>query len=408
MIEGLLSLPSVFKSMSENSKINFEDTATAFAHKSTARLWKSHFVFSTMNYPWVVKLGTSVTSAALKLRLPVKGLIRNTLFDQFCGGESIEGSEPRMILLAQSNVKTILDYSVEGEASEEGYDEAVEEALRVSEYAKQHVSIPFCVLKMTGIASTRLMEKKQKGEQLTPQEAKRFDRVLERIDTIVGRAVQNEMKFMIDAEESWIQEVIDRITYDLMLKYNKEKPYVYNTYQLYRHEAMANMKAGFEEVTKAGCYFAAKLVRGAYMEKERDRAEEKGYPDPIQTNKKETDYDYNQALQFAIEHIDKFALCAGTHNEESCQLLVNLMDTHNIKKSDDRVYFAQLLGMSDNISFKLASLGYNVAKYVPYGPVEKVLPYLFRRADENTSIAGQSGREYSLIRKELKRRRSKS
>ncbi|MEQ8474531.1 MAG: proline dehydrogenase family protein [Marinoscillum sp.] len=394
--------------MSENSKINFEDTATAFAHRSNWELKKSHFVFSTMNYPWMVKAGTALTSAALKVRFPVKGIIRKTLFDQFCGGESFQGSEPRMIQLANFNVKTILDYSVEGEANEDGYDAAMEEALRVSEYAKQHVSIPFCVIKMTGLGSTRLMEKKQKGAELTDKEQKRFDRMVERIDTIVGQAVANDMKFMIDAEESWIQDVIDEISYDLMKKYNKEKPFVYNTYQLYRHEALANMKAGFEAISADGCWFAAKLVRGAYMEKERDRAEELGYPDPIQPNKAATDRDYDAALKFAVEHIDRFAVCAGTHNEASSQLLANLMDTHKIEKSDDRVYFAQLLGMSDNISFKLADLGYKVAKYVPYGPVEKVLPYLFRRADENTSIAGQSGREFTLVKKELKRRRSKS
>lgn len=394
--------------MTENSKINFEDTATAFAHKSNWELKKSHFVFSTMNYPFVVKAGTAVTNAALKLHLPVKGLIRKTLFDQFCGGESIEGSEPRMIQLAEGRVKTILDYSVEGEANEHGYDEAVEEALRVSDYAKQHVSIPFCVIKPTGIGSGKLMAKKQSGQSLTEEEQKRFDRIFERLDTIVAQAVKNDMKFMVDAEESWYQEVVDAMVYRLMKKYNKEKAYVYNTYQLYRHEALAHMKKGFEEVTTAGCHFAAKLVRGAYMEKERDRAEEKGYQDPIQPTKEATDRDYNEALKFAVEHIDHFAVCAGTHNEASCQFLVNLIDTYKIEKSDDRVYFAQLLGMSDNISFKLADLGYNVAKYVPYGPVEKVLPYLFRRAEENTSIAGQSGREFTLVKKELKRRRSKS
>ncbi|RED92786.1 proline dehydrogenase family protein [Marinoscillum furvescens] len=393
--------------MSENSKINFEDTATAFAHKSDWELKKSHFVFSTMNYPWMVKAGTTLTTAALKIHLPVKGIIRKTLFDQFCGGESIEGSEPRMIQLAERNVKTILDYSVEGEANEDGYDEAMEEALRVSAYARQHVSIPFCVIKMSGLGSVRLMEKKQKGEKLTDEEQQRYDRMKYRIDRIVGQAVEHDMKFMIDAEESWIQDVIDEICYELMIKYNKEQPYVYNTYQLYRHEAYTNMVRAYEEVTAKGCYFAAKLVRGAYMEKERERAEEQGYPDPIQPDKAATDRDYNRALEFAIEHIDRFAVCAGTHNEASCQLLVNLMDAHGIAKSDDRVYFAQLLGMSDNISFKLADMDYKVAKYVPYGPVEKVLPYLFRRADENTSIAGQSGREFTLVKKEIKRRRTK-
>ncbi len=394
--------------MTENSKINFEDTATAFAHKSDAQLRKSHLVFSVMDYPFIVKAGTAVTNAALSLKLPVKGLIKKTLFDHFCGGESIEGSEERMRRLANAKVKTILDYSVEGEASEHGYDDAVEEALRVSDYSKQHASIPFCVIKSTGIGSGKLMEKKQKGEPFTPEEQKRFDKIYERLDKIVAQAVKNDMKFMIDAEETWYQDVVDEMVYRLMKTYNKEKPYVYNTYQLYRHESYANMVKGFEEVTSAGCYFAAKLVRGAYMEKERERAEEKGYQDPIQPTKQATDEDYNKALAFVIDHIDKFAVCAGTHNEDSCQYLVDLMAEKGIDKSDDRVYFAQLLGMSDNISFKLASMGYNVAKYVPYGPVEKVLPYLFRRAEENTSIAGQSSREYRLIQKELKRRKGKA
>lgn len=393
--------------MVENSKINFEDTATAFAHKSNKELRKSHFVFSSMKHPWMVKSGTFLTNAALKMHLPVKGLIKHTLFDQFCGGESIEGSEPRMILLANAKVKTILDYSVEGEASEEGYDAAMEEAIRVSDYARQHESIPFCVIKMSGIGSISLMEKKQSGVALTAEEQLRFSKILDRIDRIVARASANEMKFMIDAEESWIQDVIDRMAYDLMLQYNQERPVVYNTYQLYRHQALKNMLDGYNEVTKSECFFAAKLVRGAYMEKERNRAAELNYPDPIQPSKEATDKDYNTALKFAIDHIDKFSVCAGTHNEESCQYLVNLLQTHKIEKNDERVYFAQLLGMSDNISFKLAALGYNVAKYVPYGPVEKVLPYLFRRAEENTSIAGQSGREYSLVKRELVRRRGK-
>jgi len=402
----LLSLQSVFKAMTENSKINFEDTATAFAHKSNAQLKKSHLVFSTMNYPTMVKTGTALTSVALKLHLPIKGLIKSTLFDQFCGGESIAGSEPRMRKLAERGVKTILDYSVEGEASEQGYDDAVEEALRVSDYAKEHVSIPFCVIKPTGIGSSKLMEKKQSGENLTEEEQKRLDRIFERLDTIVGNVVKNGMRFMVDAEESWYQDVVDRMVYDLMLKYNKEKPYVYTTYQLYRHQALPNMIKGYEEVTAAGCYFGAKLVRGAYMEKERERAEEKGYQDPIQPNKEATDRDYNKALEFVAEHVDKFAVCVGTHNEESSQLMVDLMDKYGIPKTHENIFFAQLLGMSDNISFKVADLGYNVAKYVPYGPVEKVLPYLFRRAAENTSIAGQSGREFRLIKKELERRKA--
>lgn len=392
--------------MSDKVNINFEDTATAFAHKSTRELNKSYFVFASMGHPWMVKAGTALTSMALWLRLPVKGLIKHTLFDQFCGGESIEGSEPRMIKLAAGRVKTILDYSVEGEASEDGYDEAMEEALRVADYARQHVSIPFCVIKMSGIGSAKIMEKVQSGKTLTDEEQRRFERIGERIDTIVGRVVDNGMRFMIDAEESWFQGVVDRMAYDLMKKYNQDKAHVYTTYQMYRKDALDNMKSAYEEVIGAGCYFAAKLVRGAYMEKERERAEDKGYVDPIQPDWASTNSAYDQALAFAVDHIDKFSVCAGTHNENSCALLANLMEEKGIRKDDERIYFAQLLGMSDNISFKLAKLGYNVAKYVPYGPVEKVLPYLFRRAEENTSIAGQSGREYRLVRSELQRRKS--
>lgn len=392
--------------MSENSKINFEDTATAFAYRTNKELKKSHFVYSTMNFPWIVKAGTLATNLALKAKLPVKSLIKKTIFDQFCGGESIEGSEPRMRKLAEARVKTILDYSVEGEKSEKSFDEAMEEALRVSAYSKQHVSIPFCVIKMTGIGSFDLLAKKQSGTKLGTIEEVNYEKMLYRIERIVEQVSDNGMRFMIDAEESWIQDEVDRISYALMKKFNKERAVVYNTYQMYRHEALDNIKQGYKEVTKEGCFFGAKLVRGAYMEKERDRAEEMGYPDPIQPDKVACDSDYNLALQFAIEQIDKFSVCAGTHNEESSQLLANLMDTHGIAKNDERVYFAQLLGMSDNISFKLADLGYNVAKYVPYGPVEKVLPYLFRRADENTSIAGQSSREFLLVKKELKRRKT--
>jgi len=392
--------------MSENSKINFEDTATAFAHKSLKELKKSHFVFSTMSYSWMVKAGTFLTNSALKLRLPVKGIIKKTLFDQFCGGESIEGSEPRMRQLAESKVKTILDYSVEGEASEEGYDEAMQEAIRVADYAKQHESIPFCVIKVSGLGSVAILEKVQKKVSLNESEVLKYERIKVRLDTIASKTVANGLKLMIDAEESWYQHSIDELVYELMIKYNQEKPFIYNTYQMYRHEALGSMKRGYEYVARQGSFFGTKLVRGAYMEKERDRSEELGYPDPIQPNRTATDSDYNDGLKFAIEHLDELSICAGTHNEPSCQHLIDLMKENKIENNDPRVFFSQLLGMSDNISFKLSDKGYNVAKYVPYGPVEKVLPYLFRRADENTSIAGQSSREFSLVKKELERRKA--
>ncbi|MBV6645323.1 MAG: proline dehydrogenase family protein [Cyclobacteriaceae bacterium] len=391
--------------MIKSQKMTFDDTSIAFAAKSNMQLKKSHFVFSTMNYPWMVKLGTIMTTLALKIRLPVKGIIRSTIFEQFCGGESIEDCQKAINHLASFNVKTILDYSVEGQESEESFDRTLREALLVADHAGNDVNIPFCVVKLTGLGSSTIMAKKQSAQQLTSSEEAGFKRFLARADQLAKRCYESGVHFMVDAEESWIQHVIDDMVYNLMEKYNTERAVVFNTYQLYRHEALQNMKEAFAQVTSKGGFFGAKLVRGAYMEKERDRAEERGYMDPIQPNKSSTDRDYNLALDFAVKHIDQFSVLAGTHNEKSSAYMVDLMDDAGIAKDDPRVFFAQLLGMSDNISFTLSKSGYNVAKYVPYGPVEKVLPYLFRRADENTSIAGQSGREFSLIKKEIKRRK---
>lgn len=392
--------------MSEPKLMSFEDTAIAFEAKSDSELKKTHFVFSLMNSPSLVKLGTASIRFGLKIGLPIKGLIKSTLFYQFCGGESIKDSERTIENLARYNVKTILDYSAEGQEEEESFDHTMEEALRNADYAKDNPNIPFCVVKLTGLGSRTLMTKIQDGKELTEDEKKRHKQFVKRVDKIAGRASENGLKFMIDAEETWIQDVVDEITYDMMKKYNKERCVVYATYQFYRHEALELMKKAFKEVTDAGCFFGAKFVRGAYMEKERERAKEKGYPDPIQPDKEATDRDYDLAQEFVIENIDRFSVCSGTHNENSSAKLALMMIEKGISKNDERVYFSQLLGMSDNISFKLSKEGYNVAKYVPYGPVEKVLPYLFRRAEENTSIAGQSGREFTLVKKEIKRRKA--
>ncbi|MFY0688877.1 MAG: proline dehydrogenase family protein [Cyclobacteriaceae bacterium] len=385
--------------------MTFDDTAIAFKAKSDSDLRKTHFLFSSMKKPWMVKTGTVLTSVALKVKLPVKRLIKSTIFDQFCGGESINDCAQTINQLGEFRVHTILDYSVEGQESEESFDSTIEELVRSAVYAKNNEHIPFCVSKFTGIGSMSLMTKIQSGQKLSLTEQQQFEKFKERADRLAKTAHDNHIKFLIDAEDSWVQDVIDQIAYDLMLKYNKERPVVYNTYQLYRHEALDMMKTAHKKITDAGCFFGAKLVRGAYMEKERERAEELNYPDPIQPDKASTDRDYDAAMQYAIDHIDTFSICAGTHNEQSSALLTEMMAQKGIEKSDERVYFAQLLGMSDNISFKLADEGYNVAKYVPYGPVEKVMPYLFRRANENTSIAGQTGRQFSLIQAEMKRRK---
>jgi proline dehydrogenase len=386
--------------------IKFDDTAIAFAGRSDAELDRSYFVFRMMKYPLVVKVGTFMTLLALKLRLPVKNLIKKTLFYQFCGGESIADCDRSIDNLSKFNVQTILDYSAEGQEEEQSFDQTLEQVLQTADAAKTDANIPFSVVKLTGLGSRTLMTKVQAKEKLSADEAEAFERFKNRVAAIAQKADENGIKFMIDAEETWIQEVIDRICYDLMLKHNKQRPVVYNTYQFYCHAAYDNMVNAFEEITGAGCYFAAKFVRGAYMERERERAEEMGYTDPIQPDKASTDAAYDKAQEFAIEHIDKFSVLSGTHNELSSAKLAGLVTSKGIEKGDDRVFFAQLLGMSDHISFKLASEGYNVAKYMPYGPVEKVMPYLFRRAEENTSVKGQTGREYDLIKNEVERRKN--
>jgi proline dehydrogenase len=390
----------------QKEAIRFDDTARAFASKSTKELRKSHFLFSTMGHPWMVKTGVFMTNLALTLRLPVKGMIRRTLFDQFCGGESITDCQHTIDHLAEVKVHTILDYSVEGAGDEASFDAACDEIVRVAEYAKTHKAIPFVVVKPTGIGSIEVMTRAQTGAPLSPDDTQALANMKGRLHRLAEHARSNGLQFMVDAEESWIQDVIDDMVEELMAEFNTEKPIVFNTYQFYRHDALARMKASIEAARKGGYHVGYKLVRGAYMEKERERAEKLGYSDPIQPDKASTDRDYDEALTYCMEHIDRVAICAGTHNEKSAQLLVDLLEEKDLAKDHPNVYFAQLLGMSDNISFLLADMGYNVAKYVPYGPVQKVLPYLFRRAEENTSIAGQSGRELTLVKKELKRRKS--
>jgi len=401
---GLLSLRSGFKNM-QSEPINFNDTETAFAYRTTEELKNSHFVFASMNNPLLVKAGTGLMNFALKAHLPIKGLIKKTLFNQFCGGESIIDCEQTIQLLGKYNVHTILDYSVEGVESEEGYDAALAEALRVVEFASDSKHIPFVVMKPSGFGNTNLMTRFQEGNKLSDIEIASLGKVKKRIHQIIESAASKGLMVMVDAEESWFQDFIDSMVYELMEVFNKEQAIVYNTFQLYRHDTISRLENALD-LAKGKYHLGAKLVRGAYMEKERDQAKEEGYPSPIHINKANVDRDYDHALKVCMDNIHRMGLCAGTHNEDSSKYLTELIEQKGLQKEDQRVYFAQLLGMSDNISFKLSGLGYNVAKYVPYGPIDKVLPYLTRRAEENTSIAGQSSREFSLIKKELQRRKN--
>lgn len=391
--------------MEAEPKVSFEDTAVAFRYKSNPALQKANFIFSLVNHPWISSMATTLVKLGLKLRLPVEAVIRKTVFDHFCGGESIDKSQGVIRQLAQYNVHTILDYSVEGGTSEEGFDRSLAETLRTVENAKGSANIPFSVFKMTGLASLELLEKVQRKEILTPEEETAFQKVKQRIRTICEAGYKNNVPILIDAEETWIQDPIDRIAYEMMALFNKEKTIVYNTYQMYRTDSLKNLREAYHMATMNNYFLGAKLVRGAYMEKERERAEAMGYPSPIHADKKGTDASFNSALLFCLDNKQRISQMCGSHNEYSNHFLTVMMEKHGLQNDDQRVWFAQLYGMSDNISFNLAKEGYRVAKYVPYGPVRQVMPYLLRRAEENTSVAGQSSRELVMIRKEINRRK---
>jgi len=387
------------------SNISFTDTSIAFSYKSDTELRKSHLLFSSINNPVLSKLGANIVKIALKVKLPIKGIIRNTVFQHFCGGETIDQCDETIQKLADYGIKTILDFAAEGDSGEESYDRAVLEIMRTVEKASTNSNISFSVFKPTGIASKKLLENIQLGKSLNESEKVEFEAIRKRFDTIAKKCQESNIQLYIDSEDSFYQDPIDDLVYELMEKYNKQKAVVFNTYQMYRVGMLDNLKKANERGREKGYHVGAKLVRGAYMEKERERAEEKGYPDPILPDKKSTDQQYDDALRYCVENIDNMELCSGSHNENSNYLLTELIEKHKISRYDKRIYFAQLYGMSDHISFNLANAGYNVVKYVPYGPIETVMPYLFRRAEENTSIAGQSSRELELITKELKRRK---
>ena len=388
--------------MSKN--ISFDNTEIAFSGMSNADLNRAYWLFKIININFFVKVGPPITNAAIKIGLPVAPLIRATIFKQFCGGESISDCAKTIQHLGKYKIGTILDYSVEGESKEEVFDATANEIIATINRAKGDVNIPFSVFKVTGVARFGLLEKLDANAELTFEEKKEFERVKDRVRRICQTAFDANVRIFIDAEESWIQESIDALSLDMMRMFNKQKVIVYNTYQYYRHDRLVALKNHDADLAKDGVMMGVKLVRGAYMEKERERALQMGYPSPINPDKQSTDKEYNDALTYCVENIHRIAICAGTHNENSSRHLINLMAEKNISANDERIYFSQLLGMSDNLSYNLADAGYNVAKYVPYGPVKAVLPYLFRRAQENTAIAGQMGRELGLILKEKARR----
>ncbi|WP_085472916.1 proline dehydrogenase family protein [Sphingobacterium psychroaquaticum] len=393
--------------MIENSqmKLDFNNTEVAFRNKSDNDLEKAYWLFKMVASNSLIKIGTPLTNFALKIGLPIQGIIRNTIYKQFCGGESIEGCARAITELGAGNVTTILDYSVEGEESEASFDETCAEILRTVAYAKKNSLISFCVFKPTGLGRFDLFAKIDAKETLTAAEQAEFEKVHQRIDQICKACYDAKIKVLVDAEHSWIQDTIDDLAREMMEKYNKEAAIVYNTYQLYRSDKLASLKADFAYAQTQNFYLGAKLVRGAYMEIERQRAGENNYPSPIQPTKQSADADYNEAVTFCLDHVNRIGFMAGTHNEESSRLLAEELVSRGLSPKNDHIFFAQLLGMSDNLSFNLAAAGFNVAKYMPYGPVKAVMPYLFRRAQENTSVGGQTGRELGLIMREKERRR---
>ncbi len=385
----------------------FNNTQVAFALKTDTELDRAYFLFKMIDNEPLVRIGTAVTNFALKAHLPVEGLIRATVFDHFCGGTTEEDCLSVVDKMFTKGVSSVLDYSVEGKEEEEQFDAALEMTLKTLEFAKERQAIPFAVFKPTGLGRFHLYEKIGAKQPLTLDEQKEWNRVVARFDLICKTAHEKDVALLIDGEESWMQDAADDLVAEMMRKYNKEKAIVFNTLQLYRWDRLDYLKQLHNRSKTESFFIGMKLVRGAYMEKEHKRAEENGYPTPICMNKDATDDNYDVTMEYMMNHLDSMSIFVGTHNELSSYKVIEMMQTKGIAKDDNRIWFGQLYGMSDNISYNLAEHGYNVAKYLPFGPVRDVMPYLIRRAEENTSVAGQTSRELNLLKAEKERRKSK-
>ena len=395
-------VPLIYKIQMENI---FNNTEVAFALKSDSELERAYFLFKLIESQPLVRIGTAVTNFALKAHLPVEGLIRSTVFDHFCGGVNENDCLSVVDKMFTKGVSSVLDYSVEGKEEEAQFDAALEMTLKTIEFAKERNAIPFAVFKPTGFGRFALYQKIGEGKALTNEEQQEWNRVVARFEKVCQTAHEKDVALLIDGEESWMQDAADELVAQMMQKYNQEKAIVFNTLQMYRWDRLDYLEKLHERAKAEGFYIGMKLVRGAYMEKENARAQEKGYKSPICVSKQATDDNFDAAVLYMLENIDKMAIFAGTHNEKSSYTLMQLMQEKGIAKNDNRIFFGQLYGMSDNISYNLASHGYNVSKYLPFGPVRDVMPYLIRRAEENTSVAGQTSRELTLIKKEKERRK---
>lgn len=383
----------------------FENTEAAFALKTDSELDRAYFLFKMIANEPLVKIGTAATKFALNINLPVEGLIRSTVFDHFCGGTTEEDCLPLVDKLYEKGVFSALDYSVEGKETESSFDATADKVLELTDFAADKKAMPFSVFKPTGFGRFEIWQKVSENEILTDSEQKEWENIKQRVERVCERAFQTDISLLIDAEESWMQDAADDLVFEMMRKYNKEKAVVFNTLQCYRWDRLDYLKKIHETAKQEGFLLGFKIVRGAYMEKEAKRAEAKGYKNPICANKAATDINFNNVMTYIFENIEDIHLFIGTHNEESSYLAMELMKEKGLKPDDKRIWFGQLYGMSDHISFNLGKAGYNAAKYIPFGPVKNVMPYLIRRAEENTSVAGQTNRELTLLKKEKERRK---
>lgn len=400
------SEPSLSVNNHGATNIDFTDTEIAFSTKTDKELKKMSFLFLMMNKSTLVNIGSKLGLIAFKLRLPfVNYAVRHTIFQQFCGGEDLKDCQKAVDTLYKNNALTILDYGAEGKSDEEDLNNVMEETIRAIEFAASNESVPVISTKFTGLVANSILEKLQNKEALTITEQRDYEKLLERVDNICSKAHEFGVGIFVDAEESWMQRPIDNLTLDMMAKYNQDKVILYNTYQLYRHDKLADLKSDHKKATQGGFLFGAKLVRGAYMEKERERAREMGYDSPIQPNKESTDRDFDLGIEYCVKNYKNIASCCASHNVESNKKQAVLIDNLGLDRAHPHFNFCQLYGMSDYITFNIAKAGYNVAKYVPYGPIRDVVPYLIRRAQENSSVTGEMSRELSLIKSEVKRRK---
>lgn len=388
-----------------NSSVAFDNTQIAFAHRSHADLRRAWLLFRMLGKPQLVRIGKPLTSLAFQFGLPIKPLIRETLFKQFVGGETIAECEKTIQELANYQIGSILDYSAEGKDDENSFEQTTQELIAILDRSASDRRIPFAVFKPTGLASAELLAKASQWQNLTPDETQALNRFKQRVEKICSHAVKVQTPVLVDAEESWLQGICDQVVLDMMMRFNQGRAWVWNTLQMYRTDRLAYLKDLIEIAQKKQFHLGFKLVRGAYMEKEREQALKQGITSPIQPCKADTDRAFDQALELCLKHIDRVSICSGSHNETSNYLLIDLMRSQGLAKNDARIWFAQLLGMSDHISFNLSAAGFNVVKYVPYAPIRDLMPYLMRRAEENTSVAGQSSRELDLLQAEMKRRR---